>query len=297
MMVSACFIGILYMVNGCWYETASTPMDVPLWPDGMMAPMEQVETIKGGSGDPSRTKRSIFHVSVPTITIYLPARTSAPAPVVMVCPGGAYGGLAIDKEGHDVARWLNTMGIAGVVLKYRVPTQKNDGRHWLPLQDAQRAIGCIRSRAKEWNVDAGRTGVMGFSAGGHLAANLSNNWEARAYEEVDDADRVPCRPDFAMLIYPAYLLQRGTGPELIPELQVTADTPPTFLVHAEDDPIRVDNSIYYYLALKNAKVPGHMILYPKGGHGYGLGGGKGPVAAWPLRCREWLMDSGFIRDG
>ena len=277
-------------------DATAAPMEVPLWPDGKMIPLEQPEKVIEKSKDPAKQDRRIFNVSIPTITVYLPAAATSPVPAVVICPGGAYGGLAIDIEGHDVARWLNTSGVAGVVLKYRVPMAKDDGKHRLPLQDAQRALSIVRSRAAEWNIDPQRIGVMGFSAGGHLAVNACNNHECRAYDVVDAVDQAGCRPDFAILIYPAYLAPKSPGPDLYPEIKVSTNTPPTFLIHAEDDPISVENSLFYYLALKNANVPAQMTIFPKGGHGYGLGIRGGPVATWPQRCREWLMDRGIISE-
>jgi acetyl esterase/lipase len=168
-----------------------------------------------------------------------------------------------------------------------VPKRADDPKHLLPLQDAQRALGYLRFHAKELNIDPSRIGVMGFSAGGHLAANLSNNFEKRAYEAVDDADKVSCRPDLAILIYPAYL---AAGDKLSSDIKVTSATPPTFLVQSEDDHIGVENCLFYYLALKNNKVAAAMHLFPTGGHGYGLGVNGGLVATWPQICARWLQD-------
>ena len=278
------------------FSAERPPLELPLWPEARLTMQAEAEKVIEKSKDPAKHFRSVFNVSVPTITVYLPTSSGgSPAPAVVICPGGAYGGLALDIEGHDVARWLNELGIAGVVLKYRVPMQKGDGRHVLPLQDAQRALGIVRSRAREWSIDPQRIGIMGFSAGGHLAANASNQFDSRAYEPVDAADEASCRPDFSILIYPAYLLQSGTGPDLIPELKVTSNTPPAFLAHAGDDPIRVDNSLFYYLALKNAKVRVQMSLFASGGHGYGLGVRGGPVANWPRHCEAWMRESGIIK--
>jgi acetyl esterase/lipase len=272
------------------------PQEIPLWPEGRMTSLSEPEKVIEKSKDPVKQDRRIFNVSIPTITLYRPASTStnAPVPAVVICPGGAYGGLAFDIEGSDVARWLNSLGIAGVVLKYRVPMAKDDGKHRLPLQDAQRALSLVRSRAAEWNLDPQRIGVMGFSAGGHLAVNACNHHECRAYDAFDAVDQASCRPDFAILVYPAYLALKSPGPDLYPEIKVTSNTPPTFLVHAEDDPISVENSLFYYLALKEANVPAQMVLYAKGGHGYGLGVRGGPVAGWPNACRLWMEDQGIV---
>jgi len=263
----------------------AAPVELPVWPAGKVPKFDQPEKVTERSKDPAKPNRSITQVSEPTIMVYQPASTGAPAAAVVICPGGGYNGLAIDKEGHAVARWLNELGVAGIVLKYRVPKRPGDEKHLLPLQDAQRALGVVRAHAKEWNLDPQRIGIMGFSAGGHLTANLSNNFEPRAYEPVDDADRLSCRPDFAILIYPAYLT---SGSSLAPELKVTTNTPPSFLVQTEDDKIRVENVLFYYLALKNVKVPAELHVYAAGGHGYGLGVNGGAVATWPQRAETWL---------
>jgi len=271
------------------------PEELPLWPAGTMVQLEQAEQVAEKSKDPAKHNRMVSNVSIPTMTPHLPPASATPAPAVVICPGGAYRGLSIDLEGHDVARWLNSVGVAGIVLKYRVPLQKGGGKK-LPLQDVQRAIRCVRSRAVEWNIDPQRVGVMGFSAGGHLAANASNNFASDAYEAVDETDRISCRPDFAILVYPAYLLRTGAGPDLTPELEVTPKTPQTFLIHAEDDPYRAENSLFYYLALKNASVPAYMTLFPSGGHGYGLAPLGGAVASWPQHCQAWMRDRKILTD-
>lgn len=283
------------MVGAIGFGASATPPELPLWPEGQMVPLAKPEEIHTNAGGAfGKAWHSVFNVSQPTISPYLLPAATSPAPAVVICPGGAYGGLAIDIEGSDVARWLNTVGVAGVVLKYRVPMRKGDGKHRLPLQDVQRAISYVRARAREWNLDPQRIGVLGFSAGGHLAANVSKNNDPRAYDAVDETDRVSCRPDFSVLVYPAYLLLNGKGPELAPELKVTSNAPPTFLVHAEDDPIGAENSLFYSLALKQAKVPAYLVLFPSGGHGYGLGIRGGIVTTWPQHCQAWMRDRGII---
>jgi acetyl esterase/lipase len=183
---------------------------------------------------------------------------------------------------------LNSIGVTGVLLKYRVPKRAGLEKHAAALQDAQRALGLVRSRAKEWNVDPRRIGVLGFSAGGHLAAALSNNYQERTYPKVDDADAVSCRPDFTILIYPGYLTVKGQNDKIAPELIITSNTPPTFLAMAEDDPVRVENALFYAAALHKAKVPVELHIYPTGGHGYGLRPTKDFVTTWPQRASEWL---------
>jgi acetyl esterase/lipase len=185
--------------------------------------------------------------------------------------------------------------VTGVVLKYRVPARKGQERHAAPLQDAQRAMGVVRQRAKEWGIDPDRLGVLGFSAGGHLAAVLSTTYDKRTYETVDDADKEGCRPAFVVLIYPGFLVGKAEeGNKLAAELKVTKDTPPTFIAMTEDDPIGVENALFYYAALKGAKVPAELHVYPSGGHGYGLRPSKNEVATWPQRAEQWLRGLGLL---
>jgi acetyl esterase/lipase len=181
--------------------------------------------------------------------------------------------------------------VTGIVLKYRVPARKNQPKHLAPLQDAQRAMSLVRSHAKEWDLDPHRIGILGFSAGGHLAAVTCTNHDKRQYDAVDDADKVSCRPDFAVLVYPAYLT---VGNRLAPEVRVNAQTPPVFFVHAGDDPISAEGSITMYLALRQAKVPAEMHLYASGGHGFGLRPTGKPATTWPKRCEEWLRATRVI---
>jgi acetyl esterase/lipase len=236
----------------------------------------------------------ITNVTAPAITFYpAPADKNSHATVV-VFPGGGYRILAMDLEGMEVCRWLNSIGVNAVLLKYRVPQRPGLSRYAGPLQDAQRTLGVVRSHANDWHVDPDRIGVLGFSAGGHLAAALSNNFETRTYKTADPLDSVSCRPDFAILIYPAYLTANDEGRQLSPELPVTARTPPTFLVQTEDDPVHVENSLVYYRALKDAKVPAELHIYSKGRHGYGLRPTALPVTHWPALAEEWLRSSEIL---
>jgi acetyl esterase/lipase len=230
----------------------------------------------------------IGNVSKPTISIYRPAADKDTGAAVMVCPGGAYRILALDLEGSEVCEWLNSIGITGVLLKYRVPNRQGLEKHTAALQDAQRALGLIRSQAKDLGLNPKRIGVLGFSAGGHLAASLSNNFGQRSYPKVDDADDTSCRPDFTLLIYPAYLTIKDENDKVAPELKLTTNTPPTFIAMTEDDPLRVETPMFYSLALRKANVPFELHLYPKGGHGYGLRPSQDNVSTWPQRASEWM---------
>ncbi len=278
---------------------AAAPEPILLWPQG--APDEkgnlgkEKDLTKPGDGlVAGQPVIRLGNVSQPTITVYRPPHATDTGAAVIVCPGGAYHILAMDLEGTEVVQWLNSIGVTGVLLKYRVPARPGRPRHEAPLEDAQRALGLVRQRAAEWGVDPRRIGVMGFSAGAHLAATLSNNFEPRVYEPVDAADQTSCRPDFVMLVYPAYLTVEKEGDKLAPELNVTARTPPTFLVQAEDDGVRVENSLFYYLALKKAKVVAELHVYPAGGHGYGLRPSAQTVTTWPARAEQWLRSLGVL---
>ena len=234
------------------------------------------------------------NVTRPTLTFYRPSPDRDTGAAVMVCPGGGYHILAMDLEGTEVCEWLSSVGVTAALLKYRVPARPGLERHAPALQDAQRALGLLRDRAGEWKIDPRRIGVLGFSAGGNLSAILSNHIGPRGYAAVDAADGVSCRPDFTILIYPAYLTLEKEGDKLIPELNVTSNTPPAFVAMTQDDGVRVENALFYTLALKQAKVPVELHLYPKGGHGYGLRASKDLVSSWPKRAEEWLRSSGWL---
>lgn len=269
-----------------------------LWPH--VAPGEngdigvERDTTKQGDGlvNGKRVIR-IANVSAPAITLFQPSPDKNTGATVVVCPGGGYRILAMDLEGTEVCQWLNSIGVNAVLLKYRVPTRKGLEGYTAPLQDAQRALGLVRSHAAEWKLDPQRIGIMGFSAGGHLSAAASTRFAQRSYEPVDAADQVSCRPDFVMLIYPAYLV-REKGPELAPELTVSSNTPPTFLFQTEDDPVQVECSLFYFLALKQAKVPAEMHLLATGGHGYGLRGPDTAPKSWPRLAETWLRGLGVL---
>jgi acetyl esterase/lipase len=227
------------------------------------------------------------NVSVPTLTLYKPAGHNTGAAVV-VFPGGGYNILAIDLEGTEVCDWLNSAGVTCLLLKYRVPGTGPYPKSAAALQDAQRAMGLARAHAAEWGVDPHRIGVLGFSAGGHLAAAISTHYDRRLYESVDAADGLSCRPDFAVVIYPGYLALADKNFAPNPDIVPTADTPPTFIVQAEDDPVHVENALVYFQQLKNAKVQAELHIYSQGGHGYGLRRTALPVTTWPQSVVTWL---------
>lgn len=291
-------LGLMSMI--CLTALAGEPLkSIPLWPD--TAPGEKGDI--GEEKDMTKPTDNLIadrplirlgNVSRPTITIYpAPAATST-GTAVLVFPGGGYHILALDLEGTEVCEWLNSIGVTGVLLKYRVPKRAGLEKHAAALQDAQRALGLVRHRAKEWGVDPQRIGVLGFSAGGHLAASLSTNYRERSYPVVDEADQTSCRPDFAVLIYPGYLTVKEQGDKLAPDLPITTNTPPTFVAMTQDDPVRVENALGYSAALHQAKVPFELHVYPTGGHGYGLRRTKQAVTAWPDRLADWLKSRDLL---
>lgn len=272
---------------------AADPQVIPLWPYG--AP-----DAKGTSEN-----------DVPTLTISLPPKDKANGAAVIVCPGGGYGGLAFGYEGVDIAKWLNDHGVAGFVLKYR---HRGTGYgHPTPLHDAQRAIRLVRAEAKKYGVDPSRIGILGFSAGGHLASTAATHFDAGNPEAKDQIDRVSSRPDFAILCYPVIsfttehthtgsrknLLGENLDPKLVEtysnELQVTPETPPTFLWHTDGDTgVVPENSVLFYLALRKAKVPAELHIYEQGRHGLGLAAGSIGAESWPDQCIAWMKGRGLL---
>ncbi len=235
------------------------------------------------------------NVSKPTLSVYKPAVDKDTGTSVLVCPGGGYHILALDLEGSEVCEWLNSVGVTGVLLKYRVPKRAGLEKDTAALQDAQRALGLMRQHAGEWKLDPHRMGVLGFSAGGHLSAALSTRFESRTYPAVDAADQLSCRPDFAVLVYPGYLTVKEQGDAVAPDLRLSTNTPPTFLVMAQDDPVRVENVLNYGVALQRNKVPFSLHVFPSGGHGYGLRRTENPLTAWPDRVAEWMRYQGWLK--
>lgn len=234
----------------------------------------------------------ISNVSQPTITFYPAAADNNSGATIIVNPGGGYHILAYNLEGTEICKRFNSLGVNCVLLKYRVPRREGLPKHAAPLQDLQRAIAYTRAHAKKWNIDENRIGVMGFSAGAHLAAMASNSFDQLTYPAIDQSDKVSIRPDFCLLIYPAYL--DGENFSLAAELKVTDNTPPTFLVQTQDDHSLLNSSLFYYYALKEAKIPATMHLYPSGGHGYGLRNTGHLVNEWPYRALSWLRDIGML---
>jgi acetyl esterase/lipase len=255
----------------------------PVWPEGKMPGL--------GARDPEQDRppqgdnvQRITNVSRPTLTLFPVPKKGAPAPAIIVCPGGAYNYVVHDKEGTEIAAWLNSAGIGALVLKYRVPENREGA-----LQDLQRALSLARAHAGEWNIDPQRLGVMGFSAGGNLAAKASTLFDQRSYTPLDAVDGQSCRPDFAVLVYPAYLESEG---KLATDLNLRAKIPPTLIVSTEDDDRFVLGSKLYHRALDELKLANEFLLYPDGGHGYGLRSDKA-VRVWPQAALTWLHKNGI----
>lgn len=279
---SLLFAGFLVLGTSTSLFASDEPLVLPLYPEAVPGEGAAIpaESIKGEQG-----RRQISNVSKPTLTVYLPPKDKNTGAAIVIAPGGGYSILAIDHEGYDVAKWLNSIGVAGIVLKYRVPKRPEHPSR--PLMDAQRAMGIVRSRASEWGIDPKRIGFMGFSAGGHLATVASTNYDKRAYPAIDAADQVSCRPDFSVFIYPGGVIQRGSS-NLVPEVKITKDSPPAFLAVSTDDKGSSEQTVQLFLALKRAEVPVELHVFGSGGHGFGILKGNLPANQWPARLREWL---------
>jgi len=270
------------------WEPAPGHITLPLWPHVPVNPPAEVDVTT--AKDPLIAGKPLIrlgNVSNPTITLYSPSGKNSGAAIV-VFPGGGYHILAIDLEGTEVCDWLNSIGVTCVLLKYRVPDSGPFPKSSAALEDAQRAVGMVRQHAAEWHIDEKRIGVLGFSAGAHLAAALSTHFDKRLYDLVDAADRMSCRPDFEVIVYPGYLALSEQNFAANPEIKITEKDPPAFIVQAEDDPVHVENSTVYFEQLKQAKVPAELHLYAKGGHGYGLRHTELPVTSWPQLVEVWL---------
>jgi acetyl esterase/lipase len=302
------FAGLLAGLSICAGAFAQQPAWQPpaghttiaLWPHGAPGAISKpaAETDITTANDRLVAGKPIIrlgNVSKPTITLYS-AKDNSSGAAVVVFPGGAYRILAIDLEGTEVCGWLTSRGVTCVLLKYRVPDSGPLPKSPAALQDAQRAVGIVRAHAMEWHINPSRIGVLGFSAGAHLAAALSTHFEQRLYDSIDVADKTSCRPDFAVIVYPGYLAIAEQDFAANPEIRVTERAPPSFIVQAEDDPVHVENSTVYFLELKNANVPAELHIYAEGGHGYGLRKTSEPVTQWPSLVEAWLRTIKMLPD-
>lgn len=298
LLIILCFI--------CISKSFSQDTIIPLWPDNIpnSRPSEEKENITTGN------IKWIRNVQEPDIACFLPTKQNRTGASVLICPGGGYGGLAYDWEGTDIARWFSGKGIAAFVLKYRLPGSESFIQSdEAPLQDAQRAIRLIRTHASHWNLDQAQIGVMGFSAGGHLASTLGTLYDTPQFFEYDYIDSVSAKPDFMILVYPVISMEekithKGSKSNLLGEyptqalvkrysneLNVDEETPPAFILHASDDEaVPVANSLRFYEALIENEIPVEMHLFPSGGHGFSLAIGKGQLSAWPDILHQWLLN-------
>jgi acetyl esterase/lipase len=280
-------------------RAADPPLVLDLWPGKPPGETADVGPEKVTDAKPTDKfpVQRVTNVSKPTLTVFRPAKDKDTGAAVVIAPGGGYSILAWDLEGTEVAAWLNSIGVTGIVLKYRVPRRPDDPKDKPPvraLHDAQRAISLGRSKATELHLDPKRIGMLGFSAGGHLTASTATNFDKRSYDAIDDVDKVSCRPDFVALVYPAYLVEKDK-PELKPEIRVGKESPPTFFAHAGNDGVSPVNSVAMYLALKKAGVPAELHVYSTGGHGFGLRPSADACSTWPQRCAEWMKAQGILK--
>jgi acetyl esterase/lipase len=288
---------ILCFCHTAWIQAAE-PEVINVWPskppgDTKELPPETDTTKADGRQVAGKHVIRIGNVSTPQLAIYRPKPELDTGAAIVICPGGGYNILAYDLEGTEVAEWLNTIGVTGIVLKYRVPVRDPNQKWQAPVQDAQRAISLVRSKAQEWKLDPQRIGIMGFSAGGNCAGTTAILRD-RQYTVIDDIDKTSCRPDFALLIYPAYFTDKGDL-KLQDHLQPTKETPPMFLVHAFDDGVTPNSSLLLAAALKKVGVSAEVHVYAKGGHGYGLRPTSEAVTQWPKRAGEWLNEQGYTK--
>ncbi len=276
-------------------QTTAVAADRPivkLWPQG--APEKEgfkmeaeKEVPKKGPDDVMR----LTNVTDPILTVYQPEKPNGTA--VIVCPGGGYSILAYEHEGSQTCEWLNSLGITGILLKYRVPARDPKNPSVEPLQDAQRALSLVRKHATEWKIDPKKVGILGFSAGGNLCVLSALHPNERTYPQDAAVDEADATPNFALAIYPAYLSVKGNDFELTPSIKVTDKAPPIFIVHAHDDKLSASGSALLYLEYKKLNLPAELHIFTKGGHGYGMKKAGNPVNEWPARAADWLRSMGL----
>ena len=297
-------------------RAADQPLVLPIWPGtppgeiGNIGPEQFWTQRPDGKPIPNvagKPVKWLTNVSTPTITLYRPPKEKDTGAAMLICPGGGLTYLAWDVEGEEVATWLNRIGVTGIILKYRVPRRPDqmDLRFrsiWYirPLQDGQRAVSLVRSKAREWGLDPQRIGMIGFSAGAGLTGWTAANFEKRFYDPVDAIDQVSCRPDFGVMVYSGggAALSPATGKyDLTPDMPIHKGCPPMFLVAAGDDGDKAEIATCIYLALKKAGIPAEIHIYSRGGHDFGLRPSADPCSTWPQRCAEWLSASGWLKPG
>jgi acetyl esterase/lipase len=307
MMRSAWTVSLITGLCVAWPAArADKPLVVRLWPGKapdetgtigaekvLMSPKltrKQVEV--------TEPTRMVTNVTQPTLTIYRPAKDKDTGTALLICPGGGYWNLYWQLEGEEVATWLNSLGVTGIIVKYRVPRRPGEPKGEparRPLQDAQRAVSLVRSKAREWGIHPRRIGMVGFSAGGHLAIATATRFEKRAYKPIDAIDKISCRPDFAVLVYPGYLKAKDKD-ELAPGLRIPARTPPIFLAHGGKDIISSpEHSVVMYRALKRAGVPAELHIYATAAHDFGVRPSDRPCSTWTKSCADWLRHQGLLK--
>ena len=309
------FLILTILVAVSQASTAAPQIEMRLW-EGVAPGSEAADVVTETTEDRGTAEnpdRRITGVTVPTITVYRPATEANSGAAVVICPGGAYSYLTIDKEGHEIARYLESIGVTAAVLKYRLPRPEGfTFNHDIPLQDAARAIRLLRHHASDWNLRQDRIGIMGFSAGGHLASTIATHFDGGDPEATDPIARQSSRPDFQAPIYPVVSFQDDIGhggsrrnllgehptAEIVNgysnELQVSNRTPPAFVVSTFDDGVKAENSLRYFKALRTAAVPAELHIYEVGGHGYGIRPTGKPVATWHHRFAEWMTQRGLL---
>lgn len=299
---AALFVSLILACNAL----AADPLVIELWPGkapdetGNIGPerVRMSPALDRKQVEVTEPTRMLTDVSKPTLTIYRPVRDKETGTAMLICPGGGYWNLYWELEGEEVAAWLNSIGVTGIILKYRVPRHSDEPKAEparRPLQDAQRAVSLVRSKASQWGIHPDRIGMVGFSAGGHLAIATATSFEKRIYEPLDDVDKISCRPDFAVLVYPGYLKVKDKD-ELAPGLHIPPGTPPIFLVHGGEDLISPpENSVLMYLALKRAGIPAELHVYAGTSHDFGVRTNEHPYSTWTVSCAAWLRESGLLR--
>jgi acetyl esterase/lipase len=300
---------VLLVVGMCGVVAASgadTPTVVEIWPG--TAPEESGNigeekvrmspTLDRKQVEVTEQTRLITNVTKPTLTIYRPAKDKDTGTAVLICPGGGYWDLYWQLEGEEVAAWLNSIGATGIILKYRVPRRPDEVKGEparRPLQDAQRAVSLVRSKASEWGIQPQQIGMVGFSAGGHLAIATATSFDQRTYKPVDDVDKISCRPDFAIGVHSGYLKAKDKD-EIAPGLRIPAGTPPIFLAHGGADIISPpEHSVLMYLALRKANVPAELHVYATAAHDFGVRPSDHPCSTWTQACANWLRHQGFLK--
>jgi len=286
--------------------SAESPQTVQIWPGKVpdenggigeeyvrMSPMSERKQV-----EVTESTRLVTNVTKPTLTIYPPAKDKASGAALLICPGGGYWNLYWQLEGEEVASWANSLGVTGIILKYRVPRRPDEPKGEparRPLQDAQRAVSLVRSKAQEWGIDPNKIGMVGFSAGGHLAIATATSFDRRTYEPIDDIDKVSCRPDFAIPVYSGYLKVKDKN-ELEPAIRIPAGTPPIFLVHGSDDIVSPpEGSVLMYLALKKAGIPAELHVFANTTHDFGVRQTGQPYSTWTVSCANWLRDQKLLK--